>query len=375
MKILFINPVLRTAETNTIPTAESIKDSLGFTFCKAFLDLGHDITLFAAHEYRPSRDEHYPFRVVFAKSRLKWIFTPRVIPFLPGLAWHLLRQGGEYDLIVTSELHTLHSLMAALIRPGRTVVWHELSHHFRLLRQIPSRLWFALSRPVYSRVRSICPRSPRARDFLLQYYRNVAADPIGHGVDLDKFEVSEIPADEFIVCSQLIERKRVDDTIAKFAKYLAKYPDARENLLILGDGDRRASLEAQAGELKIADRVRFLGKRSHSEMVPLLSRAKAMLISSRRDLTLLSISESIACGTPVVVHDNVDSSDAIREHGLGVASSDWTEDDLRAVSKGSEGFRAACRANRHRFSNLELARRMAEFAVVRAPATTQRRLN
>lgn len=369
MRILFINPVLRTAETNTIPAADSIKDSLGFTFCKAFQDLGHDITLFAAHEYRPSRTEEYPFPVVFAKSWFKRIFTPRVIPFLPGLAWHLLRHGGRYDLIVSSELHTLHSLMAAVLRPGRTVVWHELSHHFRLFHQIPSKLWFALSRPVYSRVRSICPRSSRARDFLLGYYRNVAPDPIGHGVDLDKFEVSEVAAEHFIVCSQLIERKRVDDTIQKFARYLSKHPDAREELLILGDGDRRASLEALTGRLGIAERVRFLGRRSHREMVPLLSRAKAMLISSRRDLTLLSISESIACGTPVVVLDHVDSSDAIREHGLGVASPDWTEDDLRTVSEGSDRFRAACRANRHRFSNLELARRMAEFAVPRAPTT------
>lgn len=50
MKILFVNLILRTAETDDIPPVDSIKDCLGFTMCKSLLDLGHDVTLFAAED-------------------------------------------------------------------------------------------------------------------------------------------------------------------------------------------------------------------------------------------------------------------------------------------------------------------------------------
>ena len=53
MRILILNPILYTAESNAIPTVSSIKDTMIYNLCLGFKQLGHDITLAAAMEYQP----------------------------------------------------------------------------------------------------------------------------------------------------------------------------------------------------------------------------------------------------------------------------------------------------------------------------------
>ena len=44
MRILILNPILYTAESNAIPTVSSIKDTMIYNLCLGFKQLGHDIT-------------------------------------------------------------------------------------------------------------------------------------------------------------------------------------------------------------------------------------------------------------------------------------------------------------------------------------------
>lgn len=80
MRILILNPILYTAENNTIPTVSSIKDTMIYNLCLGFKQLGHDITLAAAMEYQPCKKEEYDFKILFFKSDLKRIFPPSVLP-------------------------------------------------------------------------------------------------------------------------------------------------------------------------------------------------------------------------------------------------------------------------------------------------------
>ena len=50
-KVLVINPILYTAETNRIPRVDSIKDTMIYTMCLGFLRAGHEVTLIAAEDY------------------------------------------------------------------------------------------------------------------------------------------------------------------------------------------------------------------------------------------------------------------------------------------------------------------------------------
>ena len=69
---------------------------------------------------------------------------------------------------------------------------------------------------------------------------------------------------------------------------------------IAGSGPERASLEALARELGLADCVRFTGRLDVAGMVALYQSADLMLNPVRADNTPNSVLEALACGVPVV---------------------------------------------------------------------------
>jgi glycosyltransferase involved in cell wall biosynthesis len=71
-------------------------------------------------------------------------------------------------------------------------------------------------------------------------------------------------------------------------------------LLVVGEGELRASLEALADALRVADRVRFLGAVQQSELVDLYNAADALVLASSREGMPNVVLEAMACGTPVV---------------------------------------------------------------------------
>ena len=54
MKVLILNSILFTAENNIIPKVKSIKDTMIYNLCVGFKNLGHEVTLAAAADYKPS---------------------------------------------------------------------------------------------------------------------------------------------------------------------------------------------------------------------------------------------------------------------------------------------------------------------------------
>lgn len=49
----------------------------------------------------------------------------------------------EYDLIITSEVFSLNSLMAYRAAPDKTIIWHELAKHNAIMKKIPSKMEFS----------------------------------------------------------------------------------------------------------------------------------------------------------------------------------------------------------------------------------------
>jgi glycosyltransferase involved in cell wall biosynthesis len=72
-------------------------------------------------------------------------------------------------------------------------------------------------------------------------------------------------------------------------------------LLIVGDGDLRATYEQQAHQLGIADRTVFAGSIQHEETPPFFHCAHVTVLpSSPPESFGLVLIESMACGTPVI---------------------------------------------------------------------------
>jgi len=89
--------------------------------------------------------------------------------------------------------------------------------------------------------------------------------------------------------------KRVTDVIRIFGVVEKKIPS---KLLLVGDGPDRSNCENLCRELKLEDRVIFLGKQA--ELVELLSSADLFLMPSQSESFGLSALEAMACEVPVV---------------------------------------------------------------------------
>ena len=76
--------------------------------------------------------------------------------------------------------------------------------------------------------------------------------------------------------------------------------DPRLELLIIGDGAERKALEKQVHEYSIDKRIRFLGRRKHTEIPLFINASDVVAIPSRNEGRPVIVFESLACGTAVV---------------------------------------------------------------------------
>lgn len=127
-----------------------------------------------------------------------------------------------------------------------------------------------------------------------------------NGVDLERFRPEEasltrkklgLPGDRTILLSvgHLVERKGHHIAI----EALVKLPE-NVFLVIAGSGPERQSLEALAGKLGVADKVRFTGQLENSDLRSWYSAADALVLCSSREGWANVLLESMACGTPVI---------------------------------------------------------------------------
>lgn len=72
------------------------------------------------------------------------------------------------------------------------------------------------------------------------------------------------------------------------------------SLLIVGEGENRAQLEAQVAVAKLEERVHFLGNLSQQELVNIYNAVDLVCLASSREGCANVLLEALACGTPVL---------------------------------------------------------------------------
>ena len=354
-QVLIINPILYTSETNRIPRAESIKDTMIYALCMGFVKAGQQVTLIAAQDYRPIAKEQYDFPVIWMKTVLRDIFQPRCLPYMPQLRGYL-KKHPEYDCIISSEMFATWSYTAARIYPNKTIVWHELAKHNNMLHRIPSRIWYNLIARFLMRSVTIVPRSKAAADFIGHFSDKVSETIIDHGVDTDKLMPvqEDNKKNQFVVVSQLIGRKRIDKIIDNFAEFYNR--GYREySLYIIGRGERETELKAQVKRLGLEEAIIFCGQLTHEELMPIMAQSKALLVATEKDNNMVSIVESIAVGTPVITTSVPYNAHYIRQYKLGVVDDGWNGHTLEHICEGNGTYCINCVKYRDRLSNVYCA--------------------
>lgn len=319
-----------------------------------FHDLGHEVTLVAAAEYKPVEPEEYAFDVVYIPSVYKKILPPSVLPFQPGLWRYLKKNRQQFDRVISSEVFSFPSLFSTMLVPEKTIIWQELAIHNRKMKGVPSYTWYNFIARFFFRKMQVVPRSENAQRFIRRYLPRVADTVVEHGIHLQKFNFSREKNRQFIVVSQLILRKNIESILAKFSRFVAMpaYTDFR--LIIAGRGALENELRQQAVHLGIINKVEFAGFTPHSKLNGMIAASMALLIDTRQDNNMVSIPESVVSGTPVVTNMVPTNAPVIKNNKLGIAKQ-WDEQDLKEIADNNAVYVDNCIAYRQELSATTIA--------------------
>jgi glycosyltransferase involved in cell wall biosynthesis len=227
-------------------------------------------------------------------------------PVSPAMAWELSKR--NYDVL---HLHTPNPLAAAAYLASRKPRRHALvvTHHSDIVRQ--ARLKHLVSpvmRMVLERADAILTTSPNylASSKELEPFRT-KCHVVPYGLDLQALAPDEgarstaariraqHPGPLVLSVGRLIYYKGFDVAIEAMKGTAA-------TLLIIGEGPLRASLEAKARALDVADRVAFVGEVHNRSLLPYYLAADLFVLASvaRSEAFGIVQLEAMACRVPVV---------------------------------------------------------------------------
>ena len=119
---------------------------------------------------------------------------------------------------------------------------------------------------------------------------------VPNGIDLARFATGGLERGRTEPVIGTVAALREEKNIARLLRAFATLPGGR--LVIVGDGAERGALEALAGSLGIADRVRFAGY--HQDTAAFYAQFDVFALSSDTEQMPLSVIEAMASGLPVV---------------------------------------------------------------------------
>ena len=129
---------------------------------------------------------------------------------------------------------------------------------------------------------------------------------------------------DMIYVGLLSPYKRIDLLLGVVHKLVSEKHLGNARLAIVGDGKSRGKLERQCRQLKLSCHVDFLQPGDASYVCDLLNQSRVFVMTSQGEGLPMAMVEAMSCGLPVVIFDDADIGDVVRngENGFLIRPGD-----------------------------------------------------
>jgi len=178
-------------------------------------------------------------------------------------------------------------------------------------------------------------------------------------IEVDRFQMSSVVDDYYLVLSRLVPYKRIDLAIEACNRL-------GRRLVIIGDGPDRARLEKLAGP-----QTQFLGRQSDSQVNHYASRCRALLFTGEEDFGMVPL-EVNAAGRPVIAFRGGGAMETVVDGITGVFFNQPTSASLEGAMEDFESRRwhqQSLRKHAEKFDRSVFTFRILQFLSSVAPAS------
>jgi glycosyltransferase involved in cell wall biosynthesis len=323
--------------TATFPPYWAGTGNVAYHNARLLHERGHEVTVFTAQTER-SHELTHPFKVASLPVVLRLGNAPLTLALVSRLrGFDLIHL--HYPYIFGADLALL---AAKLYNIPLVLTYHNQLQETQPVKKVLFNLYNTLSEPIV--LRGTKKVFAVTEGHFASLHPNLAASArvteLSNGVDTAQFkpqankvrEELGVPRERAVALfvgalDQAHRFKNVDGLLRAFANL-----NLDAELWIMGDGDLRSSLESLARQLELGERVRFLGKRSPSDLPPFYTAANVVVLPSTSVESFgLVLIEAMACATPVIASALPGVKSLVRD---GVDGCLVPPGDLEALSKG-----------------------------------------
>ncbi|NLZ73301.1 MAG: glycosyltransferase family 4 protein, partial [Bacteroidales bacterium] len=213
-------------------------------------------------------------------------------------------------------VHTYHTM------------YEDYTHYIaktRINKRIAAKLSKVGSKLYLNQCASVIAPSEKTKKALINYGVTNYIEIIPTGIKLEKFkkglfteeqiqnkrEELGIKPEEKIILSlgRVAEEKSIDVIIKQMPSIVSSNPQIK--LLIVGDGPEKTNLEALSKQIGMERNICFTGKVPWNDTVLYYQMADLFISASKTETQGLTILESMAAGTPVIVRHDENIKDLI----------------------------------------------------------------
>lgn len=131
---------------------------------------------------------------------------------------------------------------------------------------------------------------------------------------------------KIVYIGQLVKRKGIDVLLKSLENIKMDF-----ELILVGNGEEKENLLKMSRDLKIDEKVNFVGAKSNDEVLKILSSSDLLVLPSRWDGWGAVINESLSSGVPIVCSDHCGAKILLTESYLGNSFKSESIEELRRV--------------------------------------------